>query len=312
MNVLGMTIEKANINDHYALTEITKRSKAYWGYSEQQLALWTEQLTITQDYIETNHLYKLVIEHTIAGYYSFFYEKENLIKLDNLFILPDFIGKGFGKMLMNDFLTRAKLTGIQKIILDSEPKTEKFYLNFGFETIGQLETSIKDRYLPVMELNLSPTQKTNMYQFKRTDSSNADFQRLVAELDKDLAIRDGDEHAFFAQFNKTDTIKHVVMASENEIPVGCGALKEYEPGIMEIKRMFVLPEQRGKGIASLVLSELEQWAKELNYSKCILETGYKQFEAVALYKKCRYTVIPNYGQYAGVESSVCFEKSLLF
>lgn len=150
-----------------------------------------------------------------------------------------------------------------------------------------------------------------MYQFKRTDSSNADFQRLVAELDKDLAIRDGDEHAFFAQFNKIDAIKHVVMAYENELPVGCGALKEYEIGIMEIKRMFVSPEQRGKGIASLVLSELETWAKELNYSKCILETGYKQFEAVELYKKNQYTVVPNYGQYADVESSVCFEKELI-
>lgn len=151
-----------------------------------------------------------------------------------------------------------------------------------------------------------------MYQLKRTDSNNPDFQRLVVELDKDLAIRDGDEHAFFAQFNKIDAIKYVVMAYENEIPVGCGAIKEYEKGIMEIKRMFVSPEQRGKGIASLVLTELEAWAKELNYSKCILETGYKQFEAIALYKKCRYTIIKNYGQYTDVESSVCFEKSLLF
>ncbi|MES2556315.1 MAG: GNAT family N-acetyltransferase [Bacteroidota bacterium] len=151
-----------------------------------------------------------------------------------------------------------------------------------------------------------------MYQFKRTDSNNPDFQQLVVELDKDLAIRDGDEHAFFAQFNKIDTIKYVVMAYEDELPVGCGALKEYEPEVMEIKRMFVSPEQRGKGIASLVLTELEKWATELNYKKCILETGYKQFEAIALYKKCQYTIIKNYGQYAGVESSVCFEKELNF
>ncbi|ASS50183.1 MAG: GNAT family N-acetyltransferase [Candidatus Fluviicola riflensis] len=151
-----------------------------------------------------------------------------------------------------------------------------------------------------------------MILLKRTDSNNPDFQQLVTELDKDLAIRDGDEHAFFAQFNKIDTIKYVVMAYENELPVGCGALKEYEPEVMEIKRMFVSPEQRGKGIASLILTELEKWANELNHKKCILETGYKQFEAVELYKKNRYTIIPNYGQYAGVESSVCFEKGLTF
>jgi GNAT superfamily N-acetyltransferase len=150
-----------------------------------------------------------------------------------------------------------------------------------------------------------------MYQFKRTNSEDPDFHPMVAELDKDLAIRDGDEHAFFAQFNKIDSINHVVIAYEGELPVGCGAIKEYEPTIMEIKRMFVSPNQRGKGIASLILCELENWAKELNYNKCILETGFKQFEAIALYKKCHYTIIENYGQYEGVESSVCFEKKLV-
>lgn len=150
-----------------------------------------------------------------------------------------------------------------------------------------------------------------MYQFKRTNSEDPDFHPLVAELDKDLAIRDGDEHAFFAQFNKIDAIKYVVIAYENESPVGCGALKAYETGIMEVKRMFVSPEQRGKGIASLILAELEQWAKELESTTCILETGKKQHEAIALYAKCGYTVMENYGQYAGVASSVCFEKKLI-
>jgi putative acetyltransferase len=150
-----------------------------------------------------------------------------------------------------------------------------------------------------------------MYQFKRTNSEDPDFHPLVAELDKDLAIRDEDEHAFFAQFNKIATIKYVVIAYENESPVGCGALKEYETGIMEIKRMFVSPEQRGKGIASLILAELEQWTKELGFTTCILETGKKQHEAIALYTKCGYTVMENYGQYAGVASSVCFEKKLI-
>jgi GNAT superfamily N-acetyltransferase len=149
-----------------------------------------------------------------------------------------------------------------------------------------------------------------MYTLKRTDSLDPDFQKLVKELDRDLAIRDGDEHAFFAQFNKTDAIKCVVVAYENENPVGCGAIKEYEKETMEVKRMFVLPEKRGKGIASLVLKELEKWAQELNYKKCILETGKKQPEAIQLYKKNKYTIIKNYGQYAGVESSVCFEKQL--
>jgi putative acetyltransferase len=149
-----------------------------------------------------------------------------------------------------------------------------------------------------------------MYKIKRTDSDDSDFQKLVTELDKDLAIRDGEDHAFFAQFNKIAAIKHVVVAYEEGAAVGCGAIKEYEKNVMEVKRMFVPLEKRGKGIASIVLGELENWAKELGYQKCILETGKKQPEAIRLYQKNNYATIKNYGQYADVESSVCFEKLL--
>jgi putative acetyltransferase len=143
---------------------------------------------------------------------------------------------------------------------------------------------------------------------ERTNSDNTHFKQLVIELDKDLAMRNGDSNAFFAQFNKTDTIKHVVVAYINNIPAGCGAVKQYDDTTMEVKRMFVLPEHRGKGIAALVLKELENWCKELGFTKCILETGKKQPEAIGLYKKHNYQVIPNFGQYADVEDSVCFEK----
>lgn len=144
----------------------------------------------------------------------------------------------------------------------------------------------------------------------RTDSSNEDFRKLVTELDKDLAIRDGDEHAFFAQYNKIANIAHVIVAYEGNEPAGCGAIKHYAPGTMEVKRMYVPPAMRGRGIAGQVLAGLERWTVELGYTTCILETGQKQPEAIRLYTKSDYTVIPNYGQYAGVESSVCFEKKV--
>lgn len=145
---------------------------------------------------------------------------------------------------------------------------------------------------------------------KRTNSNDPDFQKLVIELDKELAIRDGEEHSFFAQYNATTMIKYVVLFYENKLPIGCGTIKEYDTVTMEIKRMFVPLEKRGKGTASMVLKELENWASELGYQKCILETGIKQPEAISLYKKNNYSVIKNYGQYAAVESSVCFEKLL--
>lgn len=149
-----------------------------------------------------------------------------------------------------------------------------------------------------------------MFTFIRTNFENPDFIQLVHLLDADLAKRDGKDHSFYAQFNKIAMIKHVVIAYEKGQPVGCGAIKEYEPEIMEVKRMYTLPPSRGKGTASRILAELEKWALEMNYQKCVLETGKKQPEAIRLYEKNGYAHIPNYGQYVGVDNSVCFEKVL--
>jgi len=145
----------------------------------------------------------------------------------------------------------------------------------------------------------------------RTDSNNEDFHELVIQLDRDLKIRDGADHSFFAQYNKIDSIKYVVVAYIQNKPVGCGAIKHYSESVMEVKRMFVVPEKRGHGIASVILRELENWSRELNYKKCILETGLRQPEAISLYKKNKYLIMPNYGQYKTVTSSVCFEKDLI-
>ena len=144
----------------------------------------------------------------------------------------------------------------------------------------------------------------------KTDSDNEDFRRLVRELDADLKMRDGEEHTFYSQFNKIDRIKHVVVAYVNSKAVGCGAIKEYSLDAVEVKRMYVQPDKRGQGIASVILKALETWTEELRYTKCVLETGKKQPEAIGLYHKNGYIVIPNYGQYENVENSVCFEKML--
>ena len=145
---------------------------------------------------------------------------------------------------------------------------------------------------------------------KRTDSDNPDFIKLVKYLDADLAEKDGSDHAFYSQYNKIDKIKHAVVLYKNDIAIGCGAIKEFAENTMEVKRMYTVTESRGKGIATNILRELENWAAELSYKKCVLETGKRQPEAIALYKKNGYEIIPNYGQYVGIENSVCFEKAL--
>jgi putative acetyltransferase len=145
---------------------------------------------------------------------------------------------------------------------------------------------------------------------KRTTSENPDFTNLVVLLDADLKIRDGEEHEFYAQINKTAIVKNVIVCYQNTIAVGCGAFRKIDSQTVEIKRMFVNPDFRGKGIASKILCELELWALELNFTQTILETGINQPEAIALYKKSGYSITKNYGQYVGMENSVCMQKTL--
>ena len=144
----------------------------------------------------------------------------------------------------------------------------------------------------------------------RTNSNNIDFVNLVNQLDTYLKIVDGDDHPFYDQFNNIDALKHVVIAYVENKPVGCGAFKKYDNNSAEIKRMFTLPESRGKGVANKILNALELWAIELKYKFFILETGQRQVEAINFYKKLKYEAIPNYGQYKNIENSLCFQKKL--
>ncbi|RZK91132.1 MAG: GNAT family N-acetyltransferase [Pedobacter sp.] len=149
-----------------------------------------------------------------------------------------------------------------------------------------------------------------MFSIKRTDSEDQDFVSLVKLLDAELAIRDGADSSFYAQFNKIDSIKNVVVVYLDENPIGCGAFKPYDATSVEVKRMYVSETARNQKVASQILTMLEVWAKELGYKKSVLETGKRQPEAIALYTKAGYQITANYGQYIGVDNSVCFEKTI--
>lgn len=149
-----LKIIKANPEDDEILNEITKKAKSHWGYSDEQMEKWSQDLTITKDYIRNNEIYKLLVNDETIAYYSYFNINENTVKLDNLFVVPEEMGKGYGKMLMNDCINKNKKEKTAKIILEADPNAEKFYDSFGFLKISQIETSIKNRFLPVMELKL--------------------------------------------------------------------------------------------------------------------------------------------------------------
>ena len=149
-----------------------------------------------------------------------------------------------------------------------------------------------------------------MLTFKRTSGNDADFQYLVDALDKDLAVRDGDDHEFYQQYNDSKDIPQAIVAYLRNIPVAIGAFKQVNENTVELKRMYVPPMFRRRDIATQLLTELENWAKELGFTEAILETGIQMPEAINLYKKCGYRIIDNYGPYEGVLTSVCFRKLL--
>lgn len=149
-----------------------------------------------------------------------------------------------------------------------------------------------------------------MFRLVRTNSAHQDFINLVALLDAELAERDGEDHAFYHQFNGIANLDHTLILYHNLMPIGCGAVKAFKPSIMEVKRMYVAVEYRGQGHASNLLKALENWAFELGCTHCILETGKRQPEAIQLYIKNGYIKRENYGQYKGVSNSICFEKAI--
>lgn len=158
-----MKIKKSLPKDSKRLTELTIRSKSFWDYSPNQIEKWKDDLTVSEDYITEKEVYQLTdAGEDVIGYYSYFKMDENSIKLENLFVEPKYIGCGYGKMLMNNFLERIRATNAQKVILDSDPNAENFYKKIGFELIGKLATSIEGRFLPIMELKIKPiTKKSN-------------------------------------------------------------------------------------------------------------------------------------------------------
>lgn len=145
---------------------------------------------------------------------------------------------------------------------------------------------------------------------KRTDSSDIDFQNLVKLLDADLAIRNGDDHSFYDQFNKIDSIKHCIVIYIDGLPAACGAFKQFSGETVEIKRMYTHPDFRKRGLATAIVQALESWAKESGYAKAVLESSLEQNEALSVYEKSGYCRIPNYGQYVGIDKSVCYQKIL--
>lgn len=161
-----MKIKAAKVEDHEMLTEVMRSSKAIWGYEKEQLEKWKDELTITQDHIKQNHIFNLWKGDQIIGFYSYKEQGTNL-KLDSLFVHPEFIGQGIGNTMMMDFLERVKPISKERIILDADPNAESYYNKYGFNTISLKKTSIQNRFMPIMAKKNPDLKKTNLFESER-------------------------------------------------------------------------------------------------------------------------------------------------
>jgi GNAT superfamily N-acetyltransferase len=145
------------------------------------------------------------------------------------------------------------------------------------------------------------------FKIKAIDPSSPEALTLTRELFDELEELYGKGRIEeFEDENKT--FPYFIIVLEENNPVGCGALKYFDPSTIEIKRMYVRKNFRGKGLSKLILLDLENKAKEMNYHWIVLETGIRQPEAIALYEKSGYKKILPYGIYADDPESLCYEK----
>ena len=145
---------------------------------------------------------------------------------------------------------------------------------------------------------------------KRTTSNDTVFQELIRKLDRELWEELNEDQATYDQYNKVPDLNTAVVIYVNDQPAASGCFKKYNADTVEIKRMFVVKEHRGKGLSKKILYELEAWAVEKGFKYALLETSVHFIPATTLYKQSGYHIIPNYDQYEGLKESVCMKKEL--
>ncbi|WP_456314046.1 GNAT family N-acetyltransferase [Pseudomonas shirazensis] len=145
----------------------------------------------------------------------------------------------------------------------------------------------------------------------RTTSDNPDFVYLIKTFDTFLWQRYPELKKDYWGNNLIEFNPNVIIVYLDKKPVGCGCFKKYNQNTAELKRMFVSPDARGLGLAQLIIKELEMEATNQGFETFILETLYKQIEAISLYQKMGFNIVENYEPYVGLENSVCMSKSII-
>lgn len=148
-------IVKAIREDAQTLTELALKSKAHWGYSEEQIESWKEDLTVTEEMFDKWTVFKYMEDTEIAGFCILNLNEDSpKAILEFLFVLPKYIGKRIGGRLLRHAVYVASSQHRKVMNLEADPYAEPFYTKHGFQIIGKVKSSIPNRFLPVMQKEL--------------------------------------------------------------------------------------------------------------------------------------------------------------
>jgi len=148
-------LQCAQLQHAQVLTDITVTAKRHWGYPEKWIQLWLPMLTISSQYIQKNEIWMAVVDEATVAYYSLKQESESLW-LDNLWVLPKFMGQGIGKQLFEHALERSRAQGASALKIEADPNAQSFYEKMRGRKVDEhySEVDTQTRVLPVMEITL--------------------------------------------------------------------------------------------------------------------------------------------------------------
>ena len=146
-----MQITPARLDDATRLTEIALLAKRHWGYPEQWLEIWREQLTVTPETIRSHETFLAVADRQAIGFYALS-RKAGGLELVHMWVRPDWMGQGVGGELFRHAVERARVLGFQKLEIESDPNAEGFYLRMGARRVGVNVQVVEQqrRELPVL------------------------------------------------------------------------------------------------------------------------------------------------------------------
>ena len=148
-------IRQVNPQEADTLTQIALSAKRHWGYPERWMEIWAPQLTFTAEYFEENESWGATANEKLIAFYTL-QDKSGIAWLENLWVLPEFIGRGIGKALFFHAVNVARQRGYKILQLEADPNAIGFYEKMGLRKIGERHSEVNGspRILPIMEMIL--------------------------------------------------------------------------------------------------------------------------------------------------------------